>query len=67
MIVDLMRDCSDKLNVSVQTVKDTCSRQEFLDYRKAVGRIMGDMHVEIMRPIFKEHPDLEPESMKPRK
>lgn len=66
-IVALMRDYSDKLNVSIQTVKDTCTKQEFLDYRKAAARIMGEMHIEILRPIFKEHPELEPEEWKPKK
>lgn len=67
-IVALVRECSNKLNMSIQTVKDTCTKQEFLDYRKAAGRIMGEMQVEILSPIFKEHPDLEPEEWKkPRK
>jgi len=66
-IVTLIRECSDKLNVSIQTVKDSCSKQEFVDYRKAAGRIMGDMQVEILRPIFKEYPELEPEEWKARK
>ncbi len=66
MIVALMRECSDKLNGSVQTVKDTCTEEEFVIYRKAVGQIMGGMYIDIMWPIFREHPDLEPESMKPQ-
>ncbi len=66
-IVAMMLEYWDKLNVSVQKVKDTSSRQEFLAYRKAVSIIIGKMRVGIMRPIFNEHPDLEPEEMKPRK
>jgi hypothetical protein len=66
-IVALMLEYWDKLNASVQSVKDTCSRQEFLAYRKAVSIIMGKMRIGIMQPIFNEHPDLEPETMKPRK
>ena len=64
-IVALMRECSDKLNVSVQRVKDTCSEEEFLEYRKAIGTIMAGMYLDVMVPIFKEHPELEPETMKP--
>lgn len=63
-IVTLMRGCSDKLNQSVQRVKDNCSTEEFLEYRRAVGQIMGTMCVDVMMPIFKEHPDLEPDSFK---
>lgn len=65
-IVALMRECSDKLNVSVQRVKDTCSEEEFLEYRKAIGTIMAGMYLDVMVPIFKEHPELEPETMKPK-
>ena len=63
-IVALMRECSDKFNCSVQRVKDSCTEQEFLDYRKAIGAMMGGMYFDILWPIFKEHPELEPETMK---
>ncbi len=66
-ILALMREYSGKLDRSVQFVKDTCSTEEFIDYRRAVGATMGEMYVEIMRPIFHEHPDLEPEELKPEK
>ena len=57
---------SAKLNQSVQRVKDTCSSEEFERYRRIVGRIMGYMYIDIMRPIFFEYPDLEPESLRRR-
>lgn len=66
-ILALMLEYSGKLNRSVQLVKDTCNNEEFIDYRKTVACIMGEMYVEIMWPIFHEYPDLEPEEMKPRK
>lgn len=66
-ILALMREYSGKLNRSVQLVKDTCSKEEFIDYRKTVATIMGEMCVEIMWPIFHEYPDLEPEELKPSK
>lgn len=66
-VLALMLEYSGKLDGSVQLVKDTCTEQEFLDYRTAVAKIMGEMCVEIMWPIFKEHPELEPEQLKPQK
>jgi hypothetical protein len=60
-IIELMTEYSAKLNQSAQLVKDSCPTEEFQEYRTAVGQIMGTMYVDIMRPIFKEHPDLEPE------
>jgi hypothetical protein len=65
-VLALMLEYSGKLDGSVQRVKDTCTEQEFVAYRKAVGTIMGGMYVDIMWPIFIEHPELEPEEMKPR-
>ena len=65
-VLALMLEYSGKLDQSIQLVKDSCTEQEFLDYREAVGKIMGEMCVEIMWPIFKEHPDLEPDEMKPQ-
>ena len=64
-ILAFMLEYSGKLDQSVQRVKDTCSEQQFVDYRKAVGTIMGEMYMGIMWPIFSEHPELEPEEMKP--
>lgn len=65
-ILAIMLEYSGKLDQSVQRVKDTCNEQEFMAYRKAVGTVMGEMYMGVMWPIFKEHPDLEPEEMKPR-
>jgi hypothetical protein len=65
-VLALMLEYSGKLDASVQLVKDTCTEQEFRHYRRAIGKIMGEMGVEIMWPIFKEHPELEPEEFKPK-
>ena len=36
----------------------------FQRYRRLVGQIMGVLYIEILRDIFAQYPDLEPESMK---
>jgi len=64
-ILALMLEYSGKLDQSTQRVKDTCTEQEFVRYRRAVGTVMGEMHMGIMLPIFNEYPDLEPDEMKP--
>ncbi len=53
-----------KLDASVQLVQDRCSIDEFKKYRKAMGLIMGHMTTEVMMPLYKKHPDLEPISFK---
>lgn len=49
-----------ELDHSVKLVTDTASAEEFEAYRAAIAKIMGTMLVDIMNPIYKEHPDLKP-------
>ena len=56
----LMLDYGAKLDSSVKLVMDTSSAEEFEAYRMAVAQIMGTMLLDIMNPIYREHPDLKP-------
>ncbi len=60
----LMLDYFAKLNASVKLVQQQCNEEEFQRYRKVIGKIMGEMSVEIMMPLYTEYPDLEPEEFK---
>ena len=62
-INNVMLNLGDQLNNSVQMVMENCSEQEFKNYRGSVGKIMGEMLLEIMNPIYKEHPDLKPKEL----
>ncbi|SEB19137.1 hypothetical protein [Marinobacterium iners] len=57
-IVDLMVEFGDRLNQSVAMVQKDCSEDELVVYRRAAGKLMGTMLLDIMNPIFDEHPDL---------
>ena len=59
-ISELMLEYSAKLDQSLKTVMDTCSEQEFKQYRDAVGQLLGIMLMDVMNPIYIEHPDLKP-------
>ncbi len=37
-----------------------CSPEEFRAYRRAVGKVMAEMVLEIMNPLYKEHPSIKP-------
>ncbi|MFT0213718.1 hypothetical protein VQ643_14140 [Pseudomonas sp. F1_0610] len=63
-IINLMLECGDKLNTSVALVESNCSESYFVNYRRVVGHLMGGMLLNIMNPIFKEYPELEPEQLK---
>lgn len=60
IINQLMLDYGKKLDDSVRLVMETCDQAEFEAYRNAVGQIMGTMLVDIMSPIYREHPELKP-------
>ena len=59
-INQLMIECGAKLDSSVRLVMDTSSVEEFEAYRTAIGQIMGTMLVDIMMPIYRQHPELKP-------
>jgi hypothetical protein len=63
-LLELTRCYCDNLNRSTQKFKDECSAEDFEWYRDGVGRMMAYSYEHIMGPLFKQHPDLEPEEWK---
>lgn len=63
-ISSLMLEYFARLNASVQVVQERCSEEEFKDYRRAIGLILGEMTTEVMMPLYRKHPELEPPEFK---
>ena len=59
-IGDLMQDCSARLDTSVALVRDECSLEELQIYRLAVGKVMGEILLEVLNPLYAKHPALKP-------
>lgn len=59
-VSQLMLDCSAELNSSISLVRDECGPEEFGKYRLAVGKVMGEILLEILNPLFEVHPELKP-------
>ena len=59
----LMLQLNSKLDDSVAYVRDNCTQEELEVYRRAVGKIMGAILMDIEEPIFKEHPSLLPDGL----
>lgn len=57
---DLMLNISSELNSSLVHVKSACSEDEFYHYRECVAKILGELLVEGLNPIFIKHPELKP-------
>jgi hypothetical protein len=59
-----LRQCSDILNESIRRVMETCPDEEFKAYRRVVAQIMGSMYLDVMQPIHRQYPDLEPQDLR---
>ena len=63
---DACLDSTKLLNNCLFGIRDTSGHDEFVHYRTAVGQVLGTLYSDIMRPIFAEFPQLEPEPLKRR-
>jgi hypothetical protein len=48
----------DSLSAMSERVENEAERAKF---RRAIGEIMGTLYVDIMRPVVKQYPDLDPD------
>lgn len=62
-ISELMLEYSERINESIRLVQEKCSPEEFKTYRLAAAKVMGEMFLEVMKPLYREHPDLKPEGL----
>jgi hypothetical protein len=63
-LVNGLLSCSGMLDQSVAEVKASADQEFFHLYRSSVGQIMGSFYYDILRKIFREHPELEPDSFR---
>ena len=59
-VSDLMIEFSQRLDESILIVQEHCSPDEFKVYRLAVAKVLGEALLEVMDPLYAEHPDLKP-------
>ncbi len=63
-ISELMVSMGARLNESVRLVQATEDDSEFKRYRDSVSKLMTVMLLEIMNPLYAEHPDLKPPELR---
>jgi len=63
-ISELMLTFGDKLDHSASIVRESCPKEEFENYRNAIAKILAEMLLEVMNPLYKEHPGIKPEQLK---
>ena len=62
-INSLMLEFGAKLDTSIVEVQEQCSDREFIEYKNAIGKILGFMLIDVMNPIYRKHPDLKPDKL----
>jgi hypothetical protein len=63
--VQKMSDFMAVLNESVAEAQSNCeSDEEFIEFRRAVGAVMAEIHLSLLHPLFVRHPDLVPDGLK---
>lgn len=63
-IISEMNNCAVSLDQTIRMVQEQCSQDEFEKYRKAAGFVLGYIYTDVLRPIYRDHPDLEPSDLK---
>lgn len=63
-VSNIMIELSSKLNQSIVLVQNNCSNEDFEAYRQKAGYIMGTIYTDIMLPIYKRYPEIEPNELK---
>jgi len=59
-ISELMHDVFRRLDESTQLVKSTCSAEDFAAYNKGIGRVLGEVVMNVMEPLYESNPTLKP-------
>jgi hypothetical protein len=59
-----LKDASLKVNTTLSLIQKECTEEEVVAYREAAETAMGYLSRELIEPILRQHPDLEPEKLK---
>lgn len=56
-----------QLSLTLKAVQANGSRNDFERLRKTIGQLIGTLEADLLWPLYKQYPDLEPENLKGRK
>ena len=59
-ISTLMLEISGRLDSSVAVVNKTSTAEEAAVYRRAVGKVLGEILLEVLNPLYAKHSSLKP-------
>lgn len=52
------------LDSSIHFAKENCTEKEFLNFRQGVARVMGELVLEGMNPLYLSNPEVKPPEYK---
>jgi hypothetical protein len=52
------------LSAAFEDARTSQAPAEFEKLKDAVGRVVGSVEVDLLWPLYKQHPELEPENLK---
>ena len=44
--------------------QSSCSPEEYEQFKKAVGSVIGTLEFDMLWPLYRKHPELEPENLR---
>jgi hypothetical protein len=53
-----------ELSLALKAAQANGSAEELERLRKSIGEVLGILETELLWPLYKQHPDLEPENLK---
>ena len=59
-LMQLFLQSEKQLNEATELISQLESEEEQKSFRRPIGQIIGKTYTDIMIPIFKEYPDLDP-------
>ena len=63
-VSDLMIEISKRVDDSIRLVQQDCSDEEFRVYRLAAAKVLAEVYLEVMIPLYRTNPSLKPEGLK---
>jgi hypothetical protein len=66
-INDVLVQCYKDLHSSIDTARSSCSDAEHHAYCRRIGAILGYMLIDLLDPMYKEHPDIAPDFLRQSK
>jgi hypothetical protein len=52
------------LSRALRQAQTECSSEDYERFKRAVGAVIGTLEIELMWPLYKSHPELEPENLR---